>query len=356
MRGSKTIRIRVPQVKPGMALGNDVFSGSGTVLLSKGTILTEYTIAQLRAWRIEYVDVKNPKNEEDPKMDTGRNYAGEDAAFANMYAHSLDAIAELFEEMRKGEKVPVQECLLIAEGILDQVLGVQGVLRRLRQVKTGDEYTFSHSLNVGIYTVLIGSWLNYGMEDLRLLAMAGLLHDAGKVKVPAALIKKEGPLSAAEFQEVKRHPFYGYQLVANTPGMPKKIALAVLQHHERENGTGYPLKLSAKAILPMAKIIAVADIFDAVTSKRCYQAKRPLQVAANIIMEESFNSLDPVVAQSFLARITPYFFNDNIRLSNGMIGRIIYINRLSPTRPLIETEQGFIDLNKMPELEIVDVV
>lgn len=356
MTGRKTIRIRATRVEPGMVLGNDVFSGSGTVLLSKDTTLTDYTIAQLRAWQIEYVDVKDTKNEKDPEPGIGRNYAGEDAAFANMYAHSLDTIAELFEDMRKGDKVPVQEFLPIAEGILDQVLGVQGVLRRLRQVKTGDEYTFSHSLNVGIYAVLIGSWLNYGVKDLRLLAMAGLLHDAGKVKVPAEIIKKEGPLSPAEYQEIKRHPFYGYQLVANTPGMPKRIALAVLQHHERENGTGYPLKLSSKTILSTAKILAVADVFDAVTSNRCYQARRPPHVAANIIMEESFKSLDPVVAQSFLERITPYFFNDAIRLSNGMIGRIIHINSLSPTRPLIQTEQGFIDLNKMPGLKIVDVV
>ena len=356
MTGRKTIRIRVPQVEPGMVLGNDVFSGAGTVLLTKATLLTDYTIAQLRAWQIEYVDVKDAKNEKNPAREGGRNYAREDAAFANMYAHSLDSIAELFEEMHHSDKVPVQEFLPIAEGILDQVLGVQGVLRRLHQVKTGDEYTFSHSLNVGIYAVLIGSWLNYGAEDLRMLATAGLLHDAGKVKVPAAIIKKAGPLSADEYQEIQRHPFYGYQLVANTPGMPKKIALAVLQHHEREDGTGYPLKLSSPTILSIAKIIAVADVFDAVTSNRCYQAKRPPHVAASIIMEESFKSLDPVVAQSFLARIVPYLFNDDIRLNNGMTGRIIQLNRLSPTRPLVQTEQGFIDLNQMPELKIVDVV
>lgn len=352
----RTIRINTPHVKAGMILGTDVFSDSGAVLLAKDTIMTDYTIAKLRAWDIEYVVVIKEKAKREPEMQETHQYSPEDYAFYDMYAQSVSSIGVLFDEMKNSNKIPLQDFQPIAEGILDQVLGVHDVLRRLRQVKSGDEYTFNHSMNVGIYSVLIGKWLNYDEGALQLLAMAGLLHDAGKAKIPAEIIKKPGALTSAEFREIKRHPLYGYEMVINTAGIPERAAIAVLQHHERENGTGYPQKLFADAIDVLAKIVAVADVYDAITSDRIYQRKRTPYAAADIIMQEGARSLDPVIVQKFLERITAYFFTDKISLNNGQKGTIIYINRLRPTRPLIQTEEGFIDLEKTPELYIVDVI
>jgi HD-GYP domain-containing protein (c-di-GMP phosphodiesterase class II) len=258
--------------------------------------------------------------------------------------------------MKTSKKIPLQEFHPVAESVLEQVLGVHGVLSRLRQVKSGDEYTFNHSLNVGIYAVLIGSWLNYDEKALRQLAMAGLLHDTGKAKISMDILGKPGPLTADEFEIMKRHSLFGYQMIKATTGIASEVGMAVLQHHEREDGTGYPLNLTSRNISMFAKIVAVADTYDAITSDRSYKAKRTAYTAADIIMKESFKTFDPVVVQSFLARITNYFFTDRVRLSNGMIGTIVSINNQRPTRPLIQTEQGFIDLDKASTLAIVEVL
>jgi HD-GYP domain-containing protein (c-di-GMP phosphodiesterase class II) len=356
LMNNKIIRKRVSQLKPGMVLGNDIFSDSGAVLLVRDTVLTDYIVGKLRDWLIVDVDVVAGESRDEPEIKPAREYSEEDRAFFDMYTHSVESIGILFQEMATGNKIPLREFQPIAEEILDQVLGVQGVLNRLRQVKSGDEYTFNHSMNVGIYSVLIGKWLNYDEGVLRLLAMAGLLHDAGKAKIPAVIIKKPGPLIADEWSEIQRHPLYGFQIVANTAGIPGRIATIVLQHHERENGTGYPLKLSGGNIDELAKIVAVADVYDAMTSDRVYQTKRTPYAAADIIMEEGFQTLDPVIVQTFLANITSLFSLDKIRLNDGRIGTIICVNRQHPTRPLIQTDQGFIDLEKTPQLHIVDVI
>lgn len=356
MNERRVKHIKVVYLKSGMVLGNDVMSKSGAVLLARDTILTDYTITKLRAWQVESVDVVMGPGMDEPEIKPVREHSKEDRAFFDMYTKSVESIGVLFHEMKTGDKIPLRDFQPIAEGVLDQVLGVQGVLSRLRQVKSGDEYTFNHSMNVGIYSVLIGKWLNYDEQTLRLLAMAGLLHDTGKAKVPAEIIQKPGRLTEDEFREVKRHPLYGYQMAINTAGIPKRIAVIVLQHHERENGMGYPLSLSSGNIDVLAKIVAVTDVYDAVTSDRVYQTKRTPYVAANILMEESFQTLDPLIVQTFLTNITNFFSFDRIRLNDGQIGTIICVNRLRPTRPLIQTEQGFIDLEKTPELHIVDVI
>lgn len=356
MSGFRAVRVPVAQIQPGLVLGADVCSEAGAVLLSRGTVITEYAVVRLQAWAIEYITVLSRKDSMEPQIKPLHHHSKEDIAFFDMYLHSVDTIGTLFEEMKVNKKVPLQEFQPVAEHVLEHVLGVQGVLSRLRQVKSGDEYTYNHSLNVGIYSVLIGNWFGYDEQTLRQLAMAGLLHDAGKAKISAGILKKPSRLTDEEFEEMKRHPLYGYDLVNNTAGLSRHIAMAVLQHHERENGGGYPLRLSADTIHPYAKIVAVADVYDAVTSDRVYQAKRPPYVAADIIMEESFRTLDPVIVQKFLQRITAFFFTDKVRLNNGLTGTIVNVNPLRPTRPLVQTAEGFLDLEKMPYLQIVDVI
>lgn len=352
---SKLIRIKAAEIKKGMVLGNDVCSKSGAVLLAKDTILTDYAISKLLGWQIETVFVVAQEGLKRPEIKPVDPFTKEDNVFFDMYLQSVETIATLFEEMKSGV-VPVESFQPIAEGILEQVLGVHGVLRRLRQVKSGDEYTFNHSMNVGIYSVLIGSWLKIGEEQLAQLAMAGLLHDAGKAKVASSILQKPGPLTPEEMTEVRRHTFYGYEMIENTKGLSVEVALAALQHHEREDGTGYPLSLDADEISPLAKIVAVADVYDAITSTRVYQAKRTPYAAMDIIIDESFRTLNPVVVQKFLSMITNYFLTDKVVLSNGQVGTIVYVNPSRPTRPLVQTKEGFIDLAKAPKLQIVDVI
>lgn len=353
----KTLKMPIEQVKPGWILGKDVCSNEGSVLLAQDIILTEYGLTKLQDWGIRFVDVLMKDDPiPTPLSKPVHQHTKEDVKFFDIYIKSVNTIGQLFAEMKTAKKVPLQNFQVIAENVLEQVLGVQGVLSRLRQVKSGDEYTFNHSLNVGIYSVLIGKWLNYDEEALRKLAMAGVLHDIGKAKIPPEILSKPGPLTSDEFEVMKQHSLLGYKMIKATPGLDYEIGMAVLQHHEREDGLGYPLSLDALSIGMFAKIIAVADTYDAMTSDRVYRAKCTPYMAADVIMESSFKSLDPSIVQSFLHRITSFFFCDRVRLSNGVIGTIVNVNTLRPTRPLIQTDQGFIDLDKHNNLKIVEVL
>lgn len=181
------------------------------------------------------------------------------------------------------------------------------------------------------------------------------MHDIGKAKISKEILNKPGALTQDEYGEIKKHPLYGYQMMENTVGISKRVAMSVAQHHEREDGSGYPLGLDTRNIHPYAKIIAVCDVYDAVTSDRVYRSKTTPYIAADLILEESFKTLAPNVVQKFVQHVTTYFFNDRVRLNNGTIGTVVHIDPYYPTRPLLQTEYGFIDLREKSDLYITEL-
>lgn len=346
----------VNSLTPGMILGKDVQSARGVILLPAGIVLTDYTISKLQVWRIELVNIIVSDDYAVPRQEEPKKESAADLAFMDMYLQAVDNIGAMFEQMRVSKKIPLQEYNLIAEGIMAQTVGVHGVLIRLREVKRGDNYTYNHSLNVGIYAVLLGTWLGYDEKSLRHLAMAGLLHDIGKAKISQNILNKPGRLTREEFSEIKKHPFYGHQMIKNTVGISKQVAMGVAQHHEREDGSGYPLGMDTKNIHPYAKIIAVCDVYDAVTSDRAYRGKTTPYIAADLILEESFKTLAPNVVQKFVQHVTTYFFNDRVRLNNGTIGTVVHIDPYYPTRPLLQTEYGFVDLREHSTFFVIELL
>lgn len=356
MSNKPMIRYEVANLVPGMILGQDVQSEHGAILLPTHTVLTEYSILKLRGWRVEDVQIIVSDDTLIPQQKEVKKETPADMAFFDMYTQAVDNIGAMFARIRLGREIPSQNYSLIAQGIMEQTVGLQGVLTRLRRVKRGDEYTYNHSLNVGIYAVLLGTWLGYEERILRDLALAGLLHDIGKAKIQNSILQKPGPLTKEEFVEMKKHPLYAYQMVESMPGISKDIVMGIAQHHEREDGSGYPLGLKGNSIHQYAKVIAVADIYDAVTSDRVYRSKTTPYVAVDIILEESFSTLAPEIVRMFVQHVATYFSNDRVRLSNGVEGTVVHIDPYYPTRPLIQTEQGFVDLRQNPQLHVTEML
>lgn len=162
----------VNDLTPGMILAKDVQSARGAILLPANIVLTDYTISKLQVWRIDVVDIVVSDGIAVSRQEAAKEENADDIAFFDMYLQAVENIGAMFEQMRVSKKIPLQEYNLIAEGILEQTVGVHGVLVRLREVKRGDNYTYNHSLNVGIYAVLLGTWLGYDEKSLRHLAMA----------------------------------------------------------------------------------------------------------------------------------------------------------------------------------------
>lgn len=252
---------------------------------------------------------------------------------------------------------PIDQAELLSEsvGLFGKQSTTISIFDNLHNMRQIDDSTYAHCLNVSIISRMFGMWLKYSDEDLDVLTLAGLLHDIGKCKIPNAIISKKGKLTDAEYEVIKAHAQLGYDILKDQP-LDERIKNAALMHHERYDGTGYPNHLVGKEIDDMAAIIAIADVYDAMTSDRCYRrALCPFEVIASFELE-GLNRYNPQFILCFLEHIANTYVNNNVLLSNGQTGKIILITQRL-TRPVIQLEdQTFLDLNDRPDLYIQAII
>ena len=231
-------------------------------------------------------------------------------------------------------------------------LSMFDMLHNLRQI---DDSTYAHSVNVAIISRMLGNWLGFSEDAQNTLTLCGLLHDIGKSRIPASIIGKPGRLTSEEFEQIKRHPLLGYELLKNQPLDPH-IKNAALMHHERCDGSGYPFGLYASDIDDYASIIAVADVYDAMTADRCYRLGLcPFEVIAQF-EQEGLQRYKPRYILTFLEHIAHTYLHNRVLLNNGQTGEIIFINKRL-TRPTIQIAPSrFINLEEHPELYIQAII
>ena len=224
-------------------------------------------------------------------------------------------------------------------------LDVFDMLHNMRQV---NDSTYAHSLNVAIISRIIGKWLHFSNEELDTLTLAGLLHDIGKTKIPDEVLNKDGKLTDEEFQMIRNHPKYGYDILKSQP-LNSHIKKAALMHHERCDGSGYPMGLTMEEIDDYALIIAIADVYDAMTAARSYRAPLcPFEVIAEF-KKDGLQKYKPKYILTFLENIANAYQNNRVMLSDGTSARIVLLNHRRLSKPLVQLDDGAcIDLEKSP--------
>lgn len=224
-------------------------------------------------------------------------------------------------------------------------LDVFDMLHNMRQV---NDSTYAHSLNVAIISRIIGKWLHFSNEELDTLTLAGLLHDIGKTKIPDEVLNKDGKLTDKEFQMIRNHPKYGYDILKSQP-LNSHIKKAALMHHERCDGSGYPMGLTMEEIDDYALIIAIADVYDAMTAARSYRAPLcPFEVIAEF-EKDGLQKYKPKYILTFLENIANAYQNNRVMLSDGTSARIVLLNHRRLSKPLVQLDDGAcIDLEKSP--------
>ncbi len=224
-------------------------------------------------------------------------------------------------------------------------LDVFDMLHNMRQV---NDSTYAHSLNVAIISRIIGKWLHFSNEELDTLTLAGLLHDIGKTKIPDEVLNKDGKLTDEEFQMIRNHPKYGYDILKSQP-LNSHIKKAALMHHERCDGSGYPMGLTMEEIDDYALIIAIADVYDAMTAARSYRAPLcPFEVIAEF-EKDGLQKYKPKYILTFLENIANAYQNNWVMLSDGTSARIVLLNHRRLSKPLVQLDDGAcIDLEKSP--------
>ncbi len=323
---------------------------TGAVLLTSGTVLNRKNIINLMNQGISFVDVFE-------KHDQDNDYLiVDDYNFHKKYDDLVNSTKTVLNNIRLGKKIVVTEVSDVVDDMIGEIVRVNNILGRIRQLKENNDYTFKHSLNVSMLATMVGKWLGYSKIELKQISLAGLFHDIGKMKISSDIINKPDKLTDKEYELAKKHTIYGYNILKETVGLSKSISLAALQHHEREDGSGYPLGVKADKIHEYAKIIAVCDVFDAMTSNRVYKGKDSPFLVAEHIAKNSFGVLDGRVATVFLNNISKFYIGNVVKLSTGEVGEIIYVHSQMPTRPVVRVDDKYIDLLVEKDILITDIV
>lgn len=342
-------RYSVYDVTPGMEVGDVVLTEDGKVALGEGTVLNFSLIERLKYWGVPSVVIR-----EAVKVTTTDHNKQQQKQFADMYQTSLTTVKQAFQNMRYFKEVPLQEMVHVVYTAVDPLVETAGVVYRLHKVPRQDEYTFHHSVNVAVIAGVLGKWLGYDGDDIKEIVLAGLLHDIGKTQVPLSILNKPGKLTDEEMEIMRSHTTAGYNLLKDNSDVPRSVMMAVLQHHERMDGSGYPMKVQGNKIHPFARIIAVADIYDAMTSDKVYHEKASPFTVVEMLVQEMFNKLDPSICTSFLNNVRDYFVGSIVKLSDGQQAEVVYLGQVAASRPIVRTEHGdFIDLEKRKDIGIV---
>jgi putative nucleotidyltransferase with HDIG domain len=202
-----------------------------------------------------------------------------------------------------------------------------------------DEYTIEHSADVAILMVAIAHLLGIAPEERPVLALAGLMHDVGKQKIPLEILLKPGTLTPSEFAEVRRHPQYGYEILSHCDDCPEEVRIVALQHHERLDGSGYPSGLSRPDIHPYSSLAAVADTFDAITADRVYRSGRSPRSAVLELYGSRKRRLDTEAVQALIKLVGVYPVGTRVLLDSGERGVVIAPNPDDTTRPVVLVDQ-----------------
>ncbi|QPK63091.1 HD-GYP domain-containing protein [Methylomonas sp. LL1] len=270
---------------------------------------------------------------------------------AGVIHHKASSLVKTFmEEVQLGRPINAVAAKKAVSACVDSVLNAPDALLLMTQLKKRDEYTAQHSMNVCIYSIALGRQINLSTEELNNVGLCGMMHDMGKMLVPLDILNKPGQLTTDELPVMQSHTTKGWNLLLKTSGLyPGAIDVAHM-HHERLDGAGYPRKLSAEQITPYSRIVAIADMYDAVSSDRVYKPGKSHLEAIKIMTDVSGGHLDPALTMKFIECLGIYPAGSIVELASGQIALVLEVNPKAKLKPRIMIIQE--KLNK-PCLEYV---
>ena len=345
----------IEDLRAGMVIGRDVVDSDAGVLVGKGSVLTNQMIYSLLERPIfsVYVD----ESEEEETAIPGKEHLV-DRTYAGCYDLVYHRVSHLFMTLDETGQLDLVELQsIVDEEIFPKLCDGATAVSQIHNMPREGNYLIHHCLHVAILAGLMGKWLSDWSElKQRELVLAGLIHDIGKLRVSQEILNKNGELTAEEFREIQKHTEHGYNMLKlGTLGKNRQILFAVLQHHERCDGSGYPNGVLREQISDYGRIIALLDIYDAMAADRVYAKRRsPFDVFAILYEDILRGKLDTEYGVYFLKHLCHALNGNWVRLSDGSKGKIVYIDESRVTSlPVVQiTEDKFIDLNQNTSVKI----
>ncbi|MFD0590195.1 HD-GYP domain-containing protein [Paenibacillus sp. GCM10027627] len=352
--------VMVAQLKLGDKIGEDVLTPLGSVLLQKGKIVTPKDIEVLQAFLVSNVAVENSFSElkaGDEKPDDVVQASGQSPAtpLQREYEKMIEVLRNIYNSFVTGQGMPIMDIRVQLERLL-QHINDYNVLTFSPRLFQERDYLLHNSTTSSLTSFLIAKWVGLPQKEWMQVALAGMLKDIGNVRIDKSILSKPTPLTDVEKEEMKRHTVLGYQLLKNVAALNEGAKLAALQHHEKVDGTGYPLGIDSTKIHPYAKIVSIADIFHAMTLNRFYRKAVSPYLVLEQIQSDAFGKLDPGYVSTFVEKVTGIHNGTIVRLSDERVGEIVFSDRSHPTRPWVSIDGNIVNLAVERQLHIKEVI
>lgn len=320
------LRLAIDQLQPGMVTARNLFSANGNLLLSQDITLDESMISRLASMDIDSIFVNHPCLEiETPEIINEQTRV-----------ETIKLTHSAFENFEKCRTLNLTGIRQMMKKVIEDVAENRHILIPLTDIRAQGDYTFGHSINVCLLSVMIGVKIQLTEQELADLAMGALLHDIGMMLVPDDILNKTEPLSVEERTLIQEHTESGFEILRRVGPIPLVSAHVAYQHHENFNGSGYSRALSGEDIHLYARIVAVADLYDAITSDRPYRKAFLPHEAYEIMSASRGTKLDPQLTAVFLENVALYPLGATVLLDTGEVGVVVQVFPKLQARPRVK--------------------
>jgi HD-GYP domain-containing protein (c-di-GMP phosphodiesterase class II) len=355
------MKVSVDHLIDGCILAEDVVSLSNRPIIPKKTVLNHQLIEILRTFLIKEVQIESvlasgkPFNPSEVVSDPAEEKS--QLPFIRLYLKTVQEYKKMFQNWQAGALVDIGKVRNIIIPLLEKANQNPREIFLLYHYSTEEDFIYHHSVSVSLLSGYLAQKMGF-VDDWVQISLAGLLSDCGMAKVDPKILTKNSPLTVKELHEIKQHPTFSFQMLKKISAIKEGVKIAVVQHHERMDGSGYPLGVKGDQIHVYAKIIAVADVYQAMISKRPYRTKQsPFKVLEQII-QDHFGKFDIQVVQALTSCLANFSVGTKVKLSNNQMAEIVFIDPNLPTRPMVKLchTSEIIQLSLRKDLFIEEIV
>jgi HD-GYP domain-containing protein (c-di-GMP phosphodiesterase class II) len=363
-----TMKVHAKDLEVGCIVNQDIMGRTSLPILTRNTVIQKQHIKALWAFGISEVSVEKTKadgslfrpanlispNKEKEQTETTSEQTGGSDQFIRTYLNSVQSFKRQFQQWQSGMSVDIAEMREVILPLTKMVAEESHLLYYINEYSSKTEYMYHHSIAVGIISAMLGKKLGLDAGNVNQIALAGVLADCGMSRISPLVLKKQTALTENEFKEIKMHTAHSYKMIKEASLLKPEAKLAIFQHHERIDGSGYPTKEKNERVHLYSQIVAISDVFHAMTSERLYRSKQPIFKVLEMIRRDLFGKFNFKVVNALLDLFGNLTTGTQIRLSSGQMAEVVFTKSNYQTRPIVRVvpSEEIIDLSTQTELYI----